>query len=167
LKEELCLGSVMSLLVQDTNGAAQSVDGLGVIRDSCLEINSFLLANCRSCFLILGPSVNVLVKLLDAISELPDLHSVLLKLSCEFLNLCLSSINLILLCAQGVLAPLIKCGELHFFVLLCCDPLVVHLLHHLKHLLDWCNTMGHRQPSEHECGLHSSEECGLRWSKLT
>merc|ERR1719420_2768776 len=106
----------MVLFLQDTNGTGQSINGLCVVGHGCLEVNCLLVTNTLSRFLILGPSANVLIKFVDAISELTDFDAVLLNLSRELIDLGLTCINFILLCAKRVCAPLIKSRELDFFL---------------------------------------------------
>merc|ERR1719460_812779 len=137
----------MILLLEHANGTLKSVNGLTVVLVGGVIVCLLNFTNFGCCLHITLPHRDVIVKLGDLLGQRGCIGSVLLDVCLENLNGLLGLRDGTLLLDRSVITELLVRSKLDLFFILLLLALFQHAVHHLDHLLHWCDGMSRNSES--------------------
>mmetsp|Transcript_127012 Transcript_127012/g.367668 ORF Transcript_127012/g.367668 Transcript_127012/m.367668 type:complete len:422 (-) Transcript_127012:45-1310(-) len=157
--QHLRLGTVERLLLQDDDRLAQGVDRLGVVLHSCLEVGGLLLTHVAGRLLVPLPAAHIFRQLVDTAREAADVGFGLLDLCVVHVDALPGGLDLLLLDAVLVAAPLLERGELLGLILLLRKALRMHVCQQLRDLRDRCDRRHRDNQGRGENAAHGGLHC--------
>merc|ERR1719149_432661 len=128
---------IPGLLLQNSDGPTQSIDGFRVVLVQDIVIVLFDFANIGRSFDVAFPDGDVLVEPSDLLCEQGGLSCVRLNVSLQCVDLLIGLRNSASLLDAGVITELLVGSELHLLIVLLLLTFLKHALHQLDDFLHW------------------------------